>query len=367
MITDLMQAVSYLRARSDVDPWRLAAAGYSMGSVVLAFGGALELRLRACALVGGGNLDGPGGYWDRAKPMCTGIPYRSLSFLGDRVDALAAPHYASNGVLPHMHQIRDEIARNAGGRFAPELVAAFLQASARAAFWLRLEPRSIQAALQDRLALAGEGNAPTGSLRELARIFSRIVDAKSPFTAEHSLGVAGVACLLARRLGVAPDNVDKLEIAALLHDLGKLRVPDEILDKPGKLDPAERLVINSHSFETFQILRNIKGFEEIAPWAAYHHEEPGGSGYPFHVDAATLPIEARILRVADIFQAMVQDRPYRAGLGAQEALAFLQKLAGEGRIDRTVFATLSAFTDEAMRAARPGASRDVQSEGADHV
>lgn len=291
----------------------------------------------------------------------------NLIFLVDRVDALAAPHYASNGVLPHMHQIRDEIARNAGGRFAPELVAAFLTASAREAFWLRLEPRSIQAALQDRLALAGEGNAPTGSLRELARIFSRIVDAKSPFTAEHSLGVAGVACLLARRLGVAPDNVDKLEIAALLHDLGKLRVPDEILDKPGKLDPAERLVINSHSFETFQILRNIKGFEEIAPWAAYHHEEPGGSGYPFHVDAAALPIEARILRVADIFQAMVQDRPYRAGLGAQEALAFLQKLAGEGRIDRTVFATLSAFIDEAMRAARPGASRDVQSEGADHV
>ena len=126
-------------------------------------------------------------------------------------------------------------------------------------------------------------------------------------------------------------------------------------------------LINSHSFETFQILRNIKGFEEIAPWAAYHHEEPGGSGYPFHVDAATLPIEARILRVADIFQAMVQDRPYRAGLGAQEALAFLQKLATEGRIDRTVFATLSAFIDDAMRAARPGASRDVQSEGADHV
>jgi response regulator RpfG family c-di-GMP phosphodiesterase len=156
----------------------------------------------------------------------------NLIFLVDRVDALAAPHYASNGVLPHMHQIRDEIARNAGGRFAPELVAAFLTASAREAFWLRLEPRSIQAALQDRLALAGEGNAPTGSLRELARIFSRIVDAKSPFTAEHSLGVAGVACLLARRLGVASDNVDKLEIAALLHDLGKLRVPDEISTSP---------------------------------------------------------------------------------------------------------------------------------------
>ena len=108
MLTDLMQAVSYLRQRPDVDPWRIAAAGYSMGSLVLAFGGAVELRLRACALVGGGNLDGPGEYWDRAKPMCTGIPYRALSFLGDRAAALYVLQ-ASRGPTLLYNGMEDEV------------------------------------------------------------------------------------------------------------------------------------------------------------------------------------------------------------------------------------------------------------------
>jgi len=84
MITDVMQAVSYLGSRPEIDPARIGAGGYSMGSFVLALAGAVEPRLRACAMVGGGNLDGPGGYWDGSKPMCQGLPYKSLSFLGDR-------------------------------------------------------------------------------------------------------------------------------------------------------------------------------------------------------------------------------------------------------------------------------------------
>jgi dienelactone hydrolase len=84
MITDVMQAVSYLASRPEIDPARIGAAGYSMGSFVLALAGSVEPRLRACAMVGGGNLDGAGGYWDGSKPMCQGLPYQSLSFLGDR-------------------------------------------------------------------------------------------------------------------------------------------------------------------------------------------------------------------------------------------------------------------------------------------
>ncbi len=90
MITDVMQAVSYLASRPEVDPSRIGAGGYSMGSFVLALAGAVEPRLRACALVGGGNLDGPGGYWDTSKQMCQGLPYQSLAFLGDRGAVLYA-------------------------------------------------------------------------------------------------------------------------------------------------------------------------------------------------------------------------------------------------------------------------------------
>jgi putative nucleotidyltransferase with HDIG domain len=191
-------------------------------------------------------------------------------------------------------------------------------------------------------------------LRQLAEIFSRIVDAKSPFTVEHSLGVAGLAQLLARKMGLDESSCAKLEIAGLLHDIGKLRIPDDILDKPGGLDAQERQVINTHSFETYQILRHIKGFEEITPWVAYHHEEPGGGGYPFGMDASLLPVEARILRIADIFQAMVQTRPYRKGLDREQALAVLTDLARQGRLELELVTLAASCGEDAMTAALAG-------------
>lgn len=279
--------------------------------------------------------------------------HANLIYLVDRVDALAAPHYADNSLLQNTDVIRDKIAGHAGSYFSPELVEIFLKASRTEAFWLMLEPRSIQACLLELLKRDDDYPASIAELKQLACIFARIVDAKSPFTAEHSLGVARLSRFLAERLGVSEENCDKLEIAGLLHDLGKLRVPDEILDKPGRLDPMERRIINTHSFETFRILHNIAGFEEITPWAAWHHEEPDGSGYPFHIKGDALPIEARILRVADIFQAMVQKRPYRTGLSVKEVSAFIAELASQGRIDAQVTATLLAVVDEAMVVAQP--------------
>lgn len=283
----------------------------------------------------------------------------NLIYLVDRVDALASPYYAKNSLLLHTDMVRQQIAARADSYFSPALVAAFLAASSSEAFWLQLEPRGIQAMMQDMLLHGEPCQADIGQLQQLAQIFSRIVDAKSPFTAQHSLGVARLARLLGERLGVSRQNCDKLEIAGLLHDLGKLRVPDEILDKPGSLDDRERTIIHTHSFETYQILRHIKGFEEITLWAAYHHEEPGGSGYPFHLKGEDLPLEARILRVADIFQAMAQDRPYRPGLPAAGVLAFLNNLASEGRVDADVVAAAARDLPGAMQAALPSPLRDL--------
>jgi dienelactone hydrolase len=99
MITDVMQAVSYLSQRPEVDPQRIGAGGYSLGSFVLTLAGAIEPRLRVCVPVGGGNLDGPGEYWDKSKPMCQALPYQSLSFLGDRAAAIYALHAARGPTL----------------------------------------------------------------------------------------------------------------------------------------------------------------------------------------------------------------------------------------------------------------------------
>jgi len=277
----------------------------------------------------------------------------NLIFLVDRVDALAAPWYGS-GLFDHIEDVREHIRANAGSYFSPELVDIFLTASKAEAFWLLLEPRSIQNYQHDLLSHGASYQPTFDELKQLSVIFSHIVDAKSPFTAYHSLGVARLARFLAERAGVDQENCDKLELAGLLHDLGKLRIPDEILDKPGKLDAHERLIMNTHSFETYQILHSIAGFEEIALWAAYHHEEPGGKGYPFHVHEKELSIEARILRVADIFQAMAQDRPYRAGWPAHEVLGLLKELAIDERLDASLVALVEKYLDQAIKIALPG-------------
>ena len=276
----------------------------------------------------------------------------NLIYLVDRVDAMAAPHYADGSLLLHVPRIREQLAAHANSYFSPELVDGFLGASRAEAFWLNLEARGIQAYLADMLAQGEPYVASVPELKQLATIFSRIVDAKSPFTAQHSLGVARLARFLAERLGIAADNCDKIEIAGLLHDIGKLRVADEILDKPAKLDERERALMNAHSFETFQILRLIPGFEEIARWAAYHHEQPDGDGYPFHLPGETLALEARILRVADIFQAMVQDRPYRTGLSADAVSEFMLELAGRGDVDAQIAAVALADLPAALAAAK---------------
>lgn len=293
-------------------------------------------------------------HWDELG--CLDLPpavarQANLIFLVDRVDALAAPYYGDNTLFLHTQSIRDQIAQCSGTLFSPELVQGFLEASRSEVFWLLLEPRSVQAYLQDQLSRGRASPVSVQDLMPLAEIFARIVDAKSPFTAQHSQGVSRLARFLGEQMDVSRENCDKLEIAGLLHDLGKLRVPDEILDKPGKLDPRERLIINTHSFETFQILRNLTGFEEIAPWAAYHHEEPGGTGYPFHLNGEDLPLEARILRVADIFQALAQHRPYRQGLGMGEIMEFLNELVQQGRLDAGIVAMIRNHPDQSMQAA----------------
>lgn len=277
----------------------------------------------------------------------------NLIFMVDRVDALAAQYVGSGVLFDHLGEVRDHIQRSSGSYFAPELVDVFMAASEAEAFWLLQEPRSIQNYLYDLLSRAECYQPSFAELKKLALVFSHIVDAKSPFTAYHSLGVSRLARFLAERAGINKENCDKLELAGLLHDLGKLRVPDEILDKPGKLDAHERRIINTHSFETYQILRSIGGFEEIALWAAYHHEEPGGMGYPFRVHEKDLSIEARILRVADIFQAMAQDRPYRAGLAEHEVLGFLKELASKGSLDADIVKLVSENMAQAMAAAIP--------------
>ena len=190
--------------------------------------------------------------------------------------------------------------------------------------------------MNDMRAMTDPRYIQNRDVTDIARIFAQVVDAKSTFTFDHSIGVASLSGFLASRLGFDREVQSKIEIAGLLHDLGKLRIPDEILENPGSLGHQDMLTMHRHSFETYQVLREIKGFEEIALWAAYHHERPNGSGYPFRRSASELGREARIIAVADVFQALAQERPYRKAMALPQICDILRQMAKDELLDHDI-------------------------------
>ena len=163
----------------------------------------------------------------------------------------------------------------------------------------------------------------------IAGAFADIIDAKSPFTGSHSHRTAVVAEGLAGRLGLAPAALVDVRRAALLHDVGKLSVPNSILDKPGRLTDAEFTIIKRHPEMTHRILVPIPTFAAVAELAAAHHERLDGSGYFRGIGANDLTIGARIVAVADVYEALTADRPYRAGMTTEQALELIATMTGD--------------------------------------
>jgi putative nucleotidyltransferase with HDIG domain len=157
-------------------------------------------------------------------------------------------------------------------------------------------------------------------------------------TALHSARVSEIASRLAVALGLPPERVDLLKLAALVHDVGKIGVRDDVLLKPGDLTPSERKRIERHPTIAAEILRPIRGAEEIAEIVLCHHECPDGSGYPRGLVGAEIPPEARLLRVADVFAALVEPRPYKPPMAETKALARMREL--EGKLDPLTLAAL---------------------------
>ena len=163
------------------------------------------------------------------------------------------------------------------------------------------------------------------TLDNICMAFSNIVDAKSPYTFNHSIGVANAAVAVARGLGMPRERVMFVRHAALLHDLGKLGVSNAILEKPAALNDDEFQSVKQHPFHTWNILRRIPGFEEMSEVAGSHHEKLNGTGYFRGLTGEHLAIESRILAVADIFDALTAKRPYRDGLPLEDVFRLMRK------------------------------------------
>lgn len=232
-----------------------------------------------------------------------------------------------------------EARKRAGSWFDPALVQAFSHVAADQHFWSVLEAQDVARHVFALEPAANQTPLDDDLLDDLADGFAQVVDAKSPFTSGHSKRVALYSDMIATELGMDGNRKRWLVRGALLHDIGKLGISNEILDKPSKLDEHEWSAMRGHPVLGQQILSKIEAFAGIASIARDHHEKLDGKGYPHGIGANELNIETRIVTVADIFDALSADRPYRAAMSTQKALSIMKEDVGTG-IDRDCFDAL---------------------------
>ncbi len=264
----------------------------------------------------------------------------NLIYLVDRVDALAAQQKTQNR-LETREAICATISSMKKTYFKEELVDVFLAIAKKEAFWITQEHNYLMSHLSEKATNGNSVYLDSADMKSMAMLFAHIVDAKSPYTAEHSVGVSRLAGYLAEKCELPEDLINRIEIAGLLHDLGKLQMPDNLLECETKLSDHDLAIMRHHSYVTFSILHRIEGLEDICEWAANHHEKLDGEGYPFKKNSDELDIESRIIMVADIYQALAQHRPYRKAFSPETIMDYLSNLANKGQIDRDIIQIIS--------------------------
>ncbi|WP_428033462.1 HD domain-containing phosphohydrolase [Amphritea sp.] len=281
--------------------------------------------------------------------------YANLIFFADRLDVAYSsfifnkpPHEA----LLNRQQILGELTPYVGLLFSPEIYKATESTILKDSFWLELRDEYLDDAIMETLSSEDyEISLSFDEIESLGELISQIVDAKSPYTHYHSLRVADLAYTLSGLAGLDQYQRRILRLSGLLHDVGKLRTPDEILEKPGTLSEYEMAQMRSHPLDSKRVLKSLFPNTQIAKWASEHHEKLDGSGYPFGWKGDQIDFPTRILSIADIFQALCQKRPYRHRLQINEVIEIMDVMAAEGKIDTAIYGLLKANKSELYRVA----------------
>lgn len=290
-------------------------------------------------------------HWDgRGHPR--GLRGEEISILA-RVLTLAQTLevFAMRGGVEHALAL---VRQRAGRWFDPLVASACSGVERDIAYWCTLDTHDLLKLVVEREPGGAALLAGPGATDRVARIFAEVVDAKSPFTGAHSQRVTEVAVSIAHERGWSEPDIAELRRAALLHDLGKLSVPNSILDKPGPLTPSEWEVMRMHSYFTERILEHISGFEWLAFASAAHHERLDGSGYCRGLRGDQIPELSRLLAVADIYDALSTRRPYRPALAPEDAITIMEQDRGTGLCPESLDALRGAIEADAPAAEEPG-------------
>jgi putative nucleotidyltransferase with HDIG domain len=270
------------------------------------------------------------------------VPMEShIIHLADRIDILVS---GVTNLLTDKSKVIETVVANKGKLFKPQIVSWFETLSKQEEFWLDLKSPHLPAILNRRIKKY-EIELTPNVLASFSYLISQLVDFRSRFTSTHSSGVSATAEYIGRVIGFSEKECAKLMAAGFLHDIGKLAIPNEILEKPGKLTPIEFEVIKSHSYHTARVLESIKGVEDIMEWCSLHHEKLNGTGYPYREVGANIPLAATILTVSDIFTALTEDRPYRDGLSKEKVKIILETMITNGELDERVVQILFQHYD----------------------
>ena len=290
-------------------------------------------------------------HWDgRGGP--SGLKRLAIPLLG-RIAGLAQTFevfLSSVGVTETMAMLR----KRRGRWFDPALVDVVQSFAGDLQFWNDMASANVRTMLAEHEPTERIIMADTARLDGVARAFAKVIDAKSPWTYNHSEQVAEIAGGLASILGMTGERRRSVVRAALLHDIGKLGISNRILDKPGGLTAAERAEISRHPEFTHGILSKVAVFRDVAELAGSHHERLDGCGYHRGLVADDLPIEARIVKIADIYQALSVDRPYRAALSWEQAQEIMCPDIGTS-ICGEAFAALRVYVESGVPTPRESA------------
>lgn len=262
--------------------------------------------------------------------------------LADRICIKLKP---GKNILSQVPDLLAYLQEQSNKQFIPELVELVLNVGRKEDFWLDITNRLpgqeyYQSNMRDYYFMSIE------DLVQLSKIFSHIIDFRSKFTAKHSAGVAKTAERLAELVGFSPMECRMMLVAGYLHDLGKLAISDEVLEKPAKLTIDEYNEIRAHTYYTYRLLEPIAEMKTINEWAAFHHEKLNGKGYPFHLAGNDIPLGARVMAVADVFTAVTESRPYRKSMPKEEIISVFENMVKSNGLDGRIVAILLENFDE---------------------